>query len=88
MATFYEFAEKALSLEKAGKKIVRLNIGDTNLPAPAVAVEAAAKSMREGKSGYTPLVSIAKETCMDKSHYDAVGEKGLLAWLEFFMNKK
>jgi CheY-like chemotaxis protein len=46
------------------------------------------KSVHEGKSGYTPLVSIAKETCIDKSHYDTVGEKGFLAWLEFFMDKK
>ena len=43
------------------------------------------KSVHEGKSGYTPLVSIAKETCIEKSHYDAVGEKGLLAWLKFFI---
>jgi hypothetical protein len=46
------------------------------------------KSVHEGKSGDTPLVSIAKENCMDKSHYDAVDEKSLLAWIEFFMNKK
>jgi CheY-like chemotaxis protein len=45
------------------------------------------KSIHEGKSGYTPLVSIAKETCLEKSHYDAVGEKGLLAWLNFFMTE-
>jgi CheY-like chemotaxis protein len=45
------------------------------------------KSVHEGKSGYTPLVSVAKETCIEKNHYDAVGEKGLLAWLEFFMNE-
>lgn len=44
-------------------------------------------SVHEGKSGYTPLVSIAKETCIEKSHYDAVGEKGLLAWLKFFMTE-
>jgi CheY-like chemotaxis protein len=45
-------------------------------------------SVHKGKSGYTPLVSIAKETCIYKSHYDAVGEKGLLAWLDFFMNEE
>jgi CheY-like chemotaxis protein len=45
------------------------------------------KSIHEGKSGYTPLVSCAKETCMEKSHYDAVGEKGLLAWLTFFLKE-
>lgn len=46
------------------------------------------KSVHEGKSGYTPLVSIAKETCIDKSHYDAVGEKGFLAWIDIFMGKE
>jgi CheY-like chemotaxis protein len=45
------------------------------------------KSIHEGKSGYTPLVSVAKETCTEKSNYDAEGEKGLLAWLEFFINE-
>lgn len=42
-------------------------------------------SVHDGKSGYTPLVSVAKEMCADKSHYDAVGEKGLMAWLEYFV---
>jgi CheY-like chemotaxis protein len=45
------------------------------------------KSVHEGKSGYTPLVSIAKETCVDRSHYDAIGEKGLLSWLKFFVKE-
>jgi CheY-like chemotaxis protein len=45
------------------------------------------KSVHEGKSGYTPLVSVAKESCMEKSHYDAVDEKGLLAWLKFFIKE-
>jgi two-component system, OmpR family, response regulator ResD len=46
------------------------------------------KSVHDGKSGYTPLIGIAKETCMDKSHYDSVGEQGLLAWLHFFLKEK
>jgi two-component system response regulator ResD len=44
------------------------------------------KSIHEGQSGYTPLVSIAKENCVDKSGYDASEEKGLMAWLELFVN--
>lgn len=43
------------------------------------------KSVHDGKSGYTPLVTVAKETCLDKSHYDEVGEKGLIRWLEYFV---
>jgi CheY-like chemotaxis protein len=45
------------------------------------------KSVHGNKPGYTPLVSIAKEVCIDKSHYDATGETGLLTWLEYFVNK-
>lgn len=45
------------------------------------------KSVHEGKSGYKPLVSIAKETCVDKSRYDAVGQKGLMSWLKFFVSE-
>jgi len=45
------------------------------------------QSVHSGKSGYTPLVSVAKETCIDRSRYDTTEQKGLLAWLEFFVKK-
>ncbi|TFH18323.1 MAG: response regulator [Lentisphaerales bacterium] len=45
------------------------------------------KSVHQGKTGYTPLVSIAKENCVDDSRYDASGEAGLMGWLEYFLNK-
>lgn len=44
-------------------------------------------SVHDGKSGYSPIVSVAKELCVDKSHYDAVGPKGLMAWLEYFVKE-
>ena len=43
------------------------------------------KTVHEGKTGYTPLITVAKELCVDRSHYDAQGEKGLMAWMEFFV---
>ena len=43
------------------------------------------KSVHGGKSGYSPLVNVAKETCIDPTRYDAKGEKGLVAWLKYFM---
>lgn len=43
------------------------------------------KSVHDGKSGYTPLVSIAKETCIDMSHYDSNEKQGLASWLEHFV---
>ncbi len=49
--TFYELAEKALKLEREGKKIIRLNVGDTNLPAPECAVDAIVKNIK-GKTNY------------------------------------
>lgn len=52
MPTFYELAEKAMALEKSGKKIVRLNIGDANLPAFDVAKEAACEIIRNSPTGY------------------------------------
>lgn len=48
---FYEIAERALALEAMGRKIVRLNVGDTNLPTPQCAIEAAKKAMGT-KSSY------------------------------------
>lgn len=49
---FYDLAEKALILERSGRKLIRLNVGDTNLPTPQCAVDAAVESMRNVKSGY------------------------------------
>lgn len=42
------------------------------------------KSVHGDKSGYHPLVSIAKEVCTDPSRYDASGDTGLMAWLKQF----
>ena len=43
------------------------------------------KSVHDGKSGYTPLVTVAKESCIDKTRYDAKEGKGLDAWLKYFL---
>ena len=42
------------------------------------------KSVHGTKSGYSPLVTVAKEACLNPRKYDAVGEKGLLAWIKYF----
>lgn len=49
---FYDLAEKALILERSGRKLIRLNVGDTNLPTPQCAIDAAVGSLRGVKSGY------------------------------------
>lgn len=46
------------------------------------------KSVHGGKSGYTPLVSVAKESCIEKTRYDAKDEEGLDAWLKYFLEAK
>ena len=43
------------------------------------------KSVHSGKMGYSPLVTIAKEACINAAKYDAQGEKGLMAWMKFFV---
>lgn len=47
----------------------------------------ARQTIHGGKTGYNPLVSIAKETCVDKTRYDAAGEKSLMTWLKFFVDQ-
>ena len=46
------------------------------------------KSVHYGKNDYKPLVTVAKESCLDRSHYSATGEKGLKAWFQYFLAKK
>jgi aspartate aminotransferase len=49
----YEINEKALKLESEGKKIIRLNLGDPDMPTPPEIVEAAYTAMKEGKTKYS-----------------------------------
>ena len=46
------------------------------------------KSVHGGKTGYSPLVTVAKDVCVDKTRYDVAGEKGLVSWLEYFVKQK
>ena len=45
------------------------------------------KSVHDGKSGYTPLATVAKESCVDKHQYDTDAKKGLDSWLKFFVRE-
>lgn len=49
----YEINEKAIKLENQGKKIIKLNIGDPDLPTPNVIIEAAYEAMKNGKTKYS-----------------------------------
>ena len=46
------------------------------------------KSVHGGKTGYSPMVAVAKEDCLNPKKYDAVGERGLGVWLKHFMRHK
>ena len=46
------------------------------------------KSVHYGKNDYKPLVTVAKESCLDRSHYSATGEKGLKAWFQYFLKEE
>src|SRR3989338_3321745 len=50
--SLYKLSERIFELEKQGRKIVRLNIGDPGLPTPPVLVEAAEKAIAQGKTRY------------------------------------
>jgi aspartate aminotransferase len=48
----YEINEKAIKLEGEGKKIIKLNLGDPDLPTPNAIIEAAYEAMKQGKTKY------------------------------------
>lgn len=43
------------------------------------------KSVHGGKSQYSPMITVAKEACINSRKYDATGEKGLVAWIKYFL---
>lgn len=45
------------------------------------------KSVHDGKSGYNPLATVAKESCVDRNRYDTNAKKGLESWLKFFLKE-
>lgn len=83
---FYELAEIALALERSGKKVVKLNVGNTNIPTPECAVEAAVSRLRRSKSGYGPSAGLPelrqkiaeREGCDMKNVVVGPGSKHLL----------
>ncbi|MFH0885317.1 MAG: pyridoxal phosphate-dependent aminotransferase [Candidatus Micrarchaeota archaeon] len=93
---FYELAERALSLERSGKKVIRLNVGDTNLPTPQCAIEAALISLRKSKSGYGSSAGLPelrqkiaeREGCGIKNVVVGPGSKHLLYGLMSTLCKK
>jgi len=53
-----EVLERALELERKGDHIVHLEVGEPDFPTPACIQEAAARAVKEGKTGYTHSLGI------------------------------
>ncbi|MFA5363826.1 MAG: pyridoxal phosphate-dependent aminotransferase [Candidatus Bathyarchaeia archaeon] len=49
----YEISEKAIQLENQGKRILKFNLGDPDLPTPPEIVEAAYEAIKQGKTKYS-----------------------------------
>jgi aspartate aminotransferase len=49
----YEISEKAIQLENQGKKIIKFNLGDPDMPTPPEIVEATYLAMKQGKTKYS-----------------------------------
>ena len=83
---FYELARKTLELEKQGVKVIRLNIGETNLPTPKCAVDAAVKYIQNSKASYVLSAGISdlreriaqRENCTVENVVVGQGSKHLL----------
>ena len=45
------------------------------------------QSVHGDKAHYVPLVSVAKDSCVDPAKYDAIGQDGLLAWTRHFLRR-
>src|ERR1043165_2059117 len=56
--TAFEVLARAAELERQGKSIINLGIGQTDFKTPAHIVEAAIKALRDGHHGYTPATGL------------------------------
>lgn len=83
---FYKLARKTLELEQRGVRVIRLNIGETNLPTPKCAVDAAVKYIQNSKASYVHSAGIPdlreriaqRENCSVENVVVGQGSKHLL----------
>lgn len=72
----YAVLSQAQELERAGKTIIHLEIGQPDFPTPKHIVEAAVQALRTGKTKYTPSLGIAQlRKCIAFSLTSSHGEE-------------
>lgn len=92
---FYDFIERVSKLESDGKKMIRLDAGDTGMPPPSVAVDAVQQYFKDNKGGYLPAggdyafreAIAAREGCSLDNVVVGPGSKMLLYALLSVMKK-
>ena len=65
-----EVLERAGELEAKGDHIVHMEVGEPDFPTPACIQEAAARAVREGKTGYTHSLGVLALREAIAEHYD------------------
>ena len=46
------------------------------------------RSIRSRQCDYSPMVAVAKAACANPKMHDAIGDKGLVGWIEFFLREQ
>ena len=63
--TAFKVFQRSIELEKKGKKIIHLSLGQPDFPTPKNIINAAKKALDDGYHGYTPsngFLSFAKKS--------------------------
>jgi aspartate/methionine/tyrosine aminotransferase len=61
---------RAQALERAGRRVVHMEIGEPDFTAPALVVEAGIRAMRDGRTAYTATLGLASLREAIAAHYE------------------
>jgi len=60
---------RAQALERAGRRVVHMEIGEPDFTAPAPVVEAGVKALRDGRTAYTATLGLESLRSAIAGHY-------------------
>ncbi len=66
-----EILERAQALEREGRSVIHLSLGEPDFPTPPVVVEAAHRALREERTNYTHSLGLLELREAIAAHYDA-----------------